>query len=124
MSFLKRLGFYLTGMAIGLIFLAFFLNRKKAQFCYLPNCRVLKELRSKPLTYSETLSRQLKAQQLDSTTVYAFLTEGDIDFGASKTKSQPCKTYVIENEINQQDALLTVLHCDSTVTATKLEWLP
>ncbi|MEN8799344.1 MAG: DUF4258 domain-containing protein [Flavobacteriaceae bacterium] len=124
MSFLKRLGFYLTGLAIGLIFLAFILNRKKAQFCYLPNCRVLKELRSKPLSYSETFSQKLSERDLDSTTVYGFLTDGDIDFGASETKTKPCKTYVIENEIEEQEVLLTIRSCDSLVVATNLEWQP
>jgi hypothetical protein len=122
MSFLKRLGFYLTGLAIGLIFLAFILNRKKAQFCYLPNCRVLKELRSKPLAYSEKLSKQLTEHGLDSTAVYGFLTDGEIHFGASDTKTKPCKTYVIENEIEEQEALLTIQNCDSLVVATSLEW--
>ncbi|MGB5238715.1 MAG: DUF4258 domain-containing protein [Flavobacteriaceae bacterium] len=124
MSLLKRLGFYLTGLAIGLIFLAFFLNRKKAQFCYLPNCRVLKELRSKPLSYSEILSRQLSERKLDSTAVIGFLTNGDIDFGASDTKAKPCKTYVIENEIEGQDAVLMLQNCDSLVVATQLRWRP
>ena len=124
MSFLKRLGFYLTGLAIGLIFLAFILNRKKAQFCYLPNCRVLKELRSKPLSYSDLLSHQLAEQQLDSTAIYGFLTDGDIDFAASDTKTKPCKTYVIENEIGGRVALLTVQNCDSSVVASTLTWEP
>ncbi len=124
MSFLKRLGFYLTGLAIGLIFLAFILNRKKAQFCYLPNCRVLKELRSKPLAYSDLLTRQLAQKQLDSSVVYSFFTDGDIDFGASDTKAKPCKTYVIENEIDEQEVLLTLENCDSLVIAKALEWQP
>lgn len=124
MSFLKRLGFYLTGLAIGLVFLAFILNRKKAQFCYLPNCRVLKELRAKPLSYSDRLAQHLAQKQLDSSVVYSFLTDGDIDFGASDTKAKPCKTYVIENEISGQEALLTLRNCDSLVVATKLEWQP
>ncbi len=124
MSFLKRLGFYLTGLAIGLVFLAFILNRKKAQFCYLPNCRVLKELRTKPLSYSETVSKQLAQKELDTTAIYSFFTDGEINFGASDTKAKPCKTYMIENELGGQDAVLMVQNCDSIVVATKLEWQP
>jgi len=124
MSLLKRLGFYLTGLAIGLVFLAFFLNRKRAQFCYLPNCRVLKELRSKPLSYSETLVQQLAQKNIDTTAIYIFLSDGDIDFGASDTKATPCKIYVVEGEIGEKEALLTVQNCDSLVVASDLKWQP
>jgi len=53
MGFIKRLGWYLLGLSVGLIFLVFFLKKKSDEtgvsFCYLPNCRVLKDIRSKPL---------------------------------------------------------------------------
>ena len=121
MSLLKRLGFYLIGLAIGLVFLAFFLNRKKAQFCYMPNCRVLKELRSKPLTYSEDSKQELMRQNLDSTDVLYLLNQGDVDFGASDTKADPCKVYVIEGSPKELPMQLTVENCDSLVTVLKLE---
>lgn len=123
MSFLKRLGFYLIGLSIGLVFLAFFLNRKKAQFCYLPNCRVLKELRSKPLSYSEAVLQQLDALALDTTDVLHFLTDGDVDFRASETKAKPCKIYEIEADIAEEPLLLRVQNCDSTVLALELQKL-
>jgi len=51
MAFIKRLGWYLVGVSIGLVFLAFILKKKSGEegidFCYLPNCRVLKDIRSK-----------------------------------------------------------------------------
>ena len=120
MSLLKRLGFYLIGLSIGLIFLAFFLNRKKAEFCYLPNCRVLKELRSKPLSLSDDLSRQLEEMKLDSTDVYYFLSNGDVDFGNSDTRAVPCITYSIEAEIKEQKMSLRVLNCDSITIAREI----
>ena len=120
MSLLKRLGFYLIGLAIGLIFLAFFLNRKKAEFCYLPNCRVLKELRSKPLSYSADVSALLRSGEIDSADITKFLTVGDIDFGDSETRAKPCKIYQIEAEVNEKPMLLTVKGCDSLTQAWKL----
>ncbi len=54
MAFLKRLGYYMVGLAIGIVILTFLLKKKTTEtgtsFCYFPNCRVLKELRSKPLS--------------------------------------------------------------------------
>ncbi len=121
MSLLKRLGFYLIGLAIGLIFLAFFLNRKRAQFCYLPNCRVLKELRTQPLKIEDPVLHALNNQNLDSTAVYRFLTEGDVRFRDSDTKAKPCPVYVIEAQTTKGEARLTVQNCDSLTIATAWE---
>ena len=124
MSFLKRLGFYLIGLAIGLIFLAFFLNRKKAQFCYLPNCRVLKELRAKPLSYSDLIDQQFTSQGLDSTDIQEIFIDGEVNFKNSNTKSKPCKLYSIEAEIKARDLVISVSNCDSLVTIEKLQFAP
>ena len=124
MAFIKRLGFYLIGLAIGLIFLAFFLNRKRAEFCYMPNCRVLKELRSKPLYYSESIAEMIKNQEIDSTDVLRFLTDGDVDFRSSDTKAKPCKIYMIESEMKSNNFFLTVENCDSVVVALRISANP
>ncbi|MFC2147631.1 DUF4258 domain-containing protein [Bacteroidota bacterium] len=103
MAFLKRLGFYLIGLSIGLVFLFFFLKKKSDEtgvsFCYLPNCRVLKELRSKPLIYSKQVDQMVAERVLDSLTIAYFLNEGDVNFKKSITKNTTCKTYLIEGKI-------------------------
>ena len=115
--FIKRLGFFLVGLSIGLIFLAVFLKKKSDEtgvsFCYLPNCRTLKDIRSKPLSYSEEINQLILNKELDSTIINSFLFDGDVDFGKSDTKSTPCKTYLIEGEVNQKEAVLTVKNCAS-----------
>ena len=121
MSFLKRLGYYLVGLALGLIFLAFFLNRKRAQFCYMPNCRVLKELRSKPLLYSNAVLEELEQQGMDSTDILYFLSDGNVDFGDSDTQSDSCRTYIIDARPQEKKMRLTLVNCDSLVTARDLK---
>ena len=115
--FLKRLGFFLVGLSIGLVFLAVFLRKKSDEtgvsFCYLPNCRTLKDIRSKPLTYSEEIKQLINNKELDSTIISSFLLDGDVDFGDSDTKSKPCKTYLIQGEVHQKEAILTVSNCAS-----------
>lgn len=117
MAFLKRLGFYLIGFSIGLIFLFFFLKKKSdetgATFCYLPNCRVLKELRSKPLAYSKQIDQMIYNKTLDSLTINYFMQEGDVNFKKSDTKNTGCKTYIIEGTIEEKLMTLTVKNCDS-----------
>ena len=47
MKFIHRLGYYLGGFSIGLIFLAFFLSGKRASCDYGPDARVLKNIGQK-----------------------------------------------------------------------------
>ena len=115
MAFLKRLGFYLFGLSIGLIFLSIFLRKKSeatgVEFCYFPNCRTLKDIRSKPLTYSGDVRAMMDNEQLDSLTISYFLTDGKVDFKNSDTKSKPCRTYIIEADVNKKKAVMTVRNC-------------
>ena len=125
MDFLKRLGYFLVGMSIGIVFLTFFLKKKSEEtgvyFCYLPNCRTLKDIRSKSMYYSEEAQQKLQKLQLDSTAVTYILTEGDVDFGNSDTKSVPCKTYVIESDYKEQDYVFTVKNCREKATIEKVD---
>ncbi|CAG2532293.1 Domain of unknown function (DUF4258) [Maribacter dokdonensis] len=125
MDFLKRLGYFLVGMSIGIVFLTFFLKKKSEEtgvyFCYLPNCRTLKDIRSKYMYYSEEAQQKLQELQLDSTAVTYILTEGDVDFGNSDTKSVPCKTYVIESDYKEQDYIFTVKNCREKATIENVQ---
>lgn len=125
MAFLKRLGFYLIGFSIGLVFLFFFLKKKSDEtgvsFCYLPNCRVLKELRSKPLAYSKQIDQMIYNKTLDSLTINYFMHEGDVNFKKSDTKNTGCKTYIIEGTIEEKLMALTVKNCDSITLLEKMQ---
>ena len=115
MGFLQRLGWYLVGLSIGIIFLVFFLKKKSdetdTQFCYLPNCRVLKDMRSKPLVFGEVLDEKFR----DTLLVKSFLKAGNIDFGKSDTKSAPCKKYTVKIVIGKVDYTLTAENCVNKV---------
>ena len=91
MNLLRRFLFFFFGLAIGSVFVMFFFQRKGTEFCYLPNCRVLKDLRSKPLTLAESL-KDYSVEQLTP-----LFHDGDIDFSRSDTHSA-CRTYIIKGE--------------------------
>ncbi|WP_298485653.1 DUF4258 domain-containing protein [uncultured Maribacter sp.] len=126
MAFLKRLGYFVFGLSLGIVCLTFFFKKKSDEtgtslsFCYLPNCRTLKDIRSKPLHYSEEISTLLLNKELDSTDIAFFLINGDVDFGNSDTKSNPCKTYLIEGELHGKEAILTVKNCKDKAQISKL----
>lgn len=124
MAFVKRLGFFLVGLSIGIVFLTLFLKKKSDEtgisFCYFPNCRTLKDLKSKPLYYSDEIKKMLKEQQLDTIEISDFLTYGEVDFGNSNTKSKPCKTYLVEHSIKGKKAVLKLRNCIEKVFAEKI----
>jgi hypothetical protein len=125
MAFLRRLGLYLLGLSVGLVFLAFFLKRKTDEtgtsFCYLPNCRVLKELRSKPLAYSAGIRELMAGGALDSTDIAGYLNSGDVNFGKSDTKARPCHIYFIEDNLRGRQATLKIRSCPEEVVVEALE---
>ena len=110
MGFVKRLGWYLVGLSIGIVFLAFFLKKKSqetgTEFCYLPNCRVLKDIRSKPFAVMGKEADTMSFTSLDAN-LQLLLREGTVDFDRSDTKGQPCKTYFIE----QNGMGITIKNC-------------
>lgn len=126
MALLKRFGFFFFGLSIGIVFLVFFFKKKSeetgTEFCYFPNCRTLKDIRSKPISYSEAISALIKNGELDTVDIRYILKEGDVDFGRSKTKTIPCKTYVVESTLKDKDVSLHVKNCVSEVVLEKLEY--
>lgn len=110
MPFLKRLGYFLIGLSIGLIFLAVFLRKKTSstdtEFCYLPNCRVLKELRSKPMRIDPGLG-----MPVDTLLVQYVLREGDVDFHESNPRAEPCKIYRIHGSKAEKELQMTLHNC-------------
>ena len=120
MSFLKRFGYYLIGLSIGLLFLAFFLRKKAegtgVEFCYLPNCRVLKDLRSKPLEVEPELRTAY-----DIMAVQFLLREGDVEFGSSDPRAEPCGIFVINGEYGVMNVRLTLENCEGVTRLTGYE---
>ena len=118
-AFLKRLGWYLIGFSIGLVFLFFFVKKKSGEsgldICYFPNCRVLKDIRSKPISYANGLENLFPQ---DSILWNSFFKEGNIDFGSSDTKSEPCKTYIISNDGGR---IISLKNCPEKVVVESME---
>lgn len=122
MHILKRVGYYLGGFSIGLILLAFFFSGKKTSCSYFPQERVLKNLRIKPYTLGPTATLDLTSMQLDTVTVNRLLQLGEVDFGASETRREPCGYYVILGESEQGQPLKMELeNCEKEVMIVSLQ---
>jgi hypothetical protein len=116
MKFIHRLGYYLGGFSIGLIFLAFFLSGKRASCDYGPDARVLKNIGLKQLHYTEEVEALMASNTIDSTTIATILRRGDVNFSKSNTKLETCKIYVVEKTIEKKNIMLTVENCETIAT--------
>jgi len=104
MQFKFRLAYYLFGFMIGGFLMYYIFNGKGAEFCYLPNCRVKKNIREKGLTISKEAQQTLKAGWVTQSDVDNTLLYGDVDFSRSKKPLKAGgKLYIIEGKtINNQ----------------------
>lgn len=119
MKLIHRIAYYLGGFAIGLILLTFFLSGKKTSCDYGPNARTIKNISIKKYRYySEAAKDAMHTYDLDSLAVSNLIKTGDVNFSESDTKSEGCKTYLIENELNDKDVELRVKNCDADSSAT------
>lgn len=116
MKLIQRIGYYLGGFSIGLIILAFFLNGKKVSCDYGPEARVLKNINTKEIIYSEAINNALLEKVIDSSTILFLLKRGDVNFSKSEPRQAPCGVYAIEGAYNKKDLLLTVENCERTAT--------
>ena len=121
MKLIQRIGYYLGGFSLGLVILAFFFNGKKTSCSYGPEARVLKNINSKKIIFSEAVNTQIANKTIDSIEIKTILKKGDINFSESDTRKKPCGTYSIEGETNEKEIVLSIENCDSIVTITNLK---
>jgi hypothetical protein len=123
MKFIYRLGYFSVGLITGIIILIFFLGGKRASCDYSPNARTLKNIRNKERNFSSEAHQYLEENKIDTSAVSAILDDGNVDFGKSKTKQEPCKIYFISREIETRTLELQIENCQKTATVQKVKIL-
>ena len=106
MEFKHRLAYYLLGVLIGGIFLMFIFQNKRAEFCYMPNCRVLKNIRTKGIVVSKETQKKLDEKWLTMQDIHSALRNGDVDFDKSRKPVKGGKLYVIEAVTAQDEPII------------------
>jgi len=111
MNFIQRLGFFSVGLIMGIGILMFFLGGKKASCDYSPNARTLKNIRNKERVFSENALTYFSTNNLDTAVVTTILKSGNVDFGKSDTKKEPCKIYFISEELESGELEIEIENC-------------
>ncbi|WP_194852655.1 DUF4258 domain-containing protein [Nonlabens antarcticus] len=112
MNFFKRLGFYMGGFAIGLVFLIFFLSGKRAQCNWFPEDRVIADIGKKAIRLSPEIREHLIKKELDTLSIQLILKYGDVDFSKSDTEASPCNIYYINGRKELEKTGLLVTNCE------------
>ncbi len=111
MPLIKRIGYFFIGLSLGIVFLTFFFKGKNAEFCYLPNCRVLKDIRKKEISFSPEVKQLIDNNTISKETIFSILKSGDVIFSKSDKKAKPCKKYVVEGINKENTVELNIDNC-------------
>lgn len=109
MKLLHRVGYYLLGLSIGIVFVAFFFSGKKTSCNYGPQARALADFSKKTLVEDST--NLLNGKTIDSTVFKEILDQAHVDFSKSETQLDSCKRYLIRSIYKQKPYELKVENC-------------
>ena len=117
---IKRIGYYLVGLSLGSIAVYFFWQKKQATFDYGMDARTLKSIRIKERLFSDDAKNAMHKFDIDSLKINTILYTGDVDFGKSKPRQEPCPEYYITGTKDLEKVSLLVKRCESTTTIEKI----
>ena len=115
MKLFQRFAYYGIGLLIGSVFVYFIWEKKNVVFNYLPNARLLSNISTKQIVYSDKFKESIDLQLIDTLTVNEILKNGNVDFW-NKIKLDSCIQYNIEGRDSFKNITITVVNCDSTAT--------
>jgi len=115
MKLSNRLIYFMGGFLIGILILTFIWDKKNTKFPYLPDARVLNDVNSKNVHYSQKLHSAFAKNIITANQVQDILKNGDVNFSKSNTKLDSCNVYVIEKIINTKNCSVSLENCAKEV---------
>ena len=107
MKLKHRFAYYIFGLAMGGFLVAFVFQKRGQNFCYLPNCRVLKDLRAKPMVYSKEIEKKFDEKWITLEDIKKCTEYGDVDFSRSnKEYKGGGKLYFIEGKNSKNEPIV------------------
>jgi len=118
MKFTHRLAYYIFGLTLGFFLVAFIFNKRGQDFCYLPNCRVLKDFQSKGLTISKEAQNTINEKWVTMNDIKNSLNNGNVDFSKSnKPNPGGGKIYILESVTAKNEPIILEIinHSDRAI---------
>ena len=120
MNFRQRVPFFAFGLLIGIIITFFILQKKDTSFDYMPNARVLKNIRIKERVYTDNFSAKMLAYQIDTAIISKMLLKGNVDI-FNKVKMDSCTQYAITEKVEDRKFKIVLKNCKNSAIFDELD---
>jgi len=115
MKLSNRLIYFMGGFLIGICILIFIWDKKNTKFPYMPDARVINDVNSKNVHYSNKLHTAFAKNIITASQVQNILKNGNVNFSKSNTKLDSCKIYVIEKILSTKNYSISLENCTNEV---------
>lgn len=115
MKLSNRLIYFTGGFLIGICILIFIWDKKNTKFPYMPDARVINDVNSKNVHYSNKLHTAFAKNIITASQVQDILKNGNVNFSKSNTKLDSCKIYVIEKILSTKNYSISLENCTNEV---------
>ena len=118
MELIYRIGYYMMGFAVGLVFLSFILKGKKTSCNYGPNDRVISNISKKNWQSVGHASNEFLS--FDSIAFQSFLKMASVDFHKSAIDKDSCKTYYLTGYWEDKNINVELENCEKMINIIQL----
>ena len=115
MKLSNRLIYFMGGFLIGICILIFIWDKKNTKFPYMPDARVINDVNSKNVHYSNKLHTAFAKNIITASQVQDILKNGNVNFSKSNTKLDSCKIYVIQKILSTKNYSISLENCNNEV---------
>ena len=115
MKLSNRLIYFMGGFLIGICILIFIWDKKNTKFPYMPDARVINDVNSKNVHYSNKLHTAFAKNIITVSQIQDILKNGNVNFSKSNTKLDSCKIYVIEKKLSTKNYSISLENCNNEV---------
>ena len=115
MKLSSRLIYFMGGFLIGICILIFIWDKKNTKFPYMPDARVINDVNSKNVHYSNKLHTAFAKNIITASQIQDILKNGNVNFSKSNTKLDSCKIYVIEKNLSTKNYSISLQNCTNEV---------
>ena len=115
MKLSNRLIYFMGGFLIGICILIFIWDKKNTKFPYMPDARVINDVNSKNVHYSNKLHTAFAKNIITASQIQDILKNGNVNFSKSNTKLDSCKIYVIEKKLSTKNYSISLENCINEV---------
>ena len=114
MKFSRRIKLFLFGVIMGtlIVYISLIRGRDRDLLAWLPEERVLQELRDNELIYTQYGNCSMECANISKEEVQQILINGEVIFNKSEVKKSPCPVYTLEGEANERQLRILFASCD------------